>query len=460
MAKDKEDIKFAKTFIEGEFHLGLWSYIKKGVSVLDSFFILRSLSLYQFGVYQLLLTLYAFLSDVFHDLFAGVISNDIVRFVGEGKESYAKKLFLEYAVFRILMTVPPFIYTFFIAPHSWVRYGQDAITWVRILSVLFIVDTLLNLAMLLLNLRLEFRILAIRPTLQKVIQFSLLAYFFFFQHLDLTRIFLAQVLAPIFLLLLFIPALIRSFRPWRKLKTARELKIFKIIFSYGVWEVPQLILRDFLARVRPFLIKLFLNTEAVGIFGIANTALSMLKDLLPTRTLNALMPRKAHDENYLNYLLYYGTKYYVLMALGAAAIGAVAFPLGVHYIFPQFEPSIPLFYILLPSLFIFAFTKIMNLLQLVYRKQNMIFYQSFAKNAIGTLALVVFIPLGGLYGISLGTEVGELVSTYLWYYILLRIKFIEPLRIKTFFQITDEDRRIVGLVRTHLVAMLPWKRNA
>ena len=104
--KNQDTFSFRKSFARGELHMGFWSFLKKGTGALDSFFILSSLSLYQFGVYQLLLSLYAILSDFFHDVFSEVITNDIARFIGEGREDKAKRLFYDYLLcFRILLSL-------------------------------------------------------------------------------------------------------------------------------------------------------------------------------------------------------------------------------------------------------------------------------------------------------------------------------------------------------------------
>ena len=127
----REKFSFSRSFIHGELHLGFWSFVKKGTGALDSFFILRSLTLYQFGLYQLLLSFYGILSDFFHDVFGEVVNNDLARFIGEGKEDRAKRLFFEYALFRLVMAGIPCVGLFFGAPLFSFRYGSEMIGWIR-----------------------------------------------------------------------------------------------------------------------------------------------------------------------------------------------------------------------------------------------------------------------------------------------------------------------------------------
>ena len=299
------------------------------MGALDSFFILKSLSLYQFGVYQLFLSGYATLSDFFHDVFAEVAGNDLQRFVGEDKEAAAKKLFLEYAAFRMIMGVIPWAIVMAGASLFSDRYGPDAILWARILSFLFLIDAAMNVSLLLLKLRLEFRLLALLPTVEKIIQFILLGYFFFFSHLGIREIFAAQVVSSLLILFLTAPWLARAFRPWRIIAARRGMMLPAIVRSYGKWALPRSLLTDFNGRVRPWIIKLFLSTEAGGVFGVAYTFISLVKDLLPTRTLTMLVPRKVHDKPYKDFLFVYGTKYYLLLSIILSTCAAVAVPAAV-----------------------------------------------------------------------------------------------------------------------------------
>mgnify|MGYP006908203140 CR=1 FL=1 len=456
-SKRQEPFSFSRAFVQGELHLGIWSFFKKFVGVGNSFFVLSSLTLYQYGVYQLLLSFYAIVSDFFHDLFASVTSNDIARFIGERKEAHAKRLFLEYARFRLFMAAIPLVGTFFIASSVSHLYGPEAILWVQILGILFMVDAILALAMILLKLRLEFRIVATRPAFQKFIQLAVLAYFFFFSSIGIKEVLLAQLLAPLITLVFLIPAIIRVYHPWRSLRGLSEGIFVSVVRSYGKWEIPQSLLRDLVAKVRPWIIKFFLTTEAVGIFGVANTAVSLLKDLIPMRTLSTLVPRKVSDRGYLNFLFAYGTKYYLLLGAGLVVIGGVGFPIAIKFLFPHFSSAIPLFYILLPTVLFFAFIKIISIFLVVERRQRFIFYFSLFQSVITLAFLVGAVSKFGLMGIALAEVFALGIAILVKYRYLLRQKFIKPFSFGTLFTFTQEDRRILSILHLNIFAFLKKK---
>lgn len=429
--------------------MGFWSYVKKGVSAADSFFVLRALSIYQYGVYQLLLTSYAILSDVFLDLFATVSGNDVILLVGQGKEAQAKKLYFEYARFRLLMALIPFLGIFFFAPIFFTRYGPEAIVWIRILSLLFIVDAASNLFRLALNLRLDFKTLAIMPTTQKSIQLVFLVYFYFFSNLSLTNVIFSLVAAPIISILVFSPALRRAFAPWRHLTPDPGQMFVPVIRTYGFWEVPQLLFKGLTGKVSPFVIKLFLNTEAVGIFGVANTAISILKDLLPIRTLTTLIPRKAADRKYSDYLFRHGTKHYTLMSLVVSVAGLIFYPVAIYLFFPKFSASIPIFSVLILGVPIFAFVKLLAVFLVAKRRQRFIFYQMIFDNVVGISLMLLFLPFWGLMGMAVASVSADFITDAGRFIYLVKTGFVRPFSFRTLFRWTEEDSKIYQNVWRH-----------
>lgn len=445
--------RFGKEFVRGEITLGAWSYVKKGVGFLDAFFILKSLTLYQLGVYQLLLSVYAIISDVVHDLFASVVGNDLARFVGSGEEGRAKRLFREYSIFRILIACLPalgLLLLLFLPD----RYGFEVKLWFILLAATLVADAVVSLFLSLLGLRLEYGAVASRPTIQKSVEAVLLAYFFFFADLGITQILLTRLLAPILTISFFVPAIRRSLLPWRRVTAVSSPTFLPIIRSYGKWEVPQLLFKDLVGKVRPWIIKIFLNVEYVGVFSVANTAVSMLRDLIPARTLSGLLPRAAHDEKNLERLFLYGTKYFSLLSLLLAAAGGLMYPPLMILVFPHLSDSIPLFYILLPTLLIFAFTKFMNILLVTMRRQDLVFYSSVAYNACTLGFVAVFLKTLGAAGLAWGETVGYALSTALKYWYLVRVKFIPRFPWRGLLSFGDEDRLIFAEGKKHLLFFL------
>jgi len=455
----KDNFSFSKVFISGETHLAFWSYIKKILTVADSFFILKSLTIYQFGIYQILLAGYAVFSDIFHDLFQSVVGNDIARLIGEKKEGLAKKLFKQYVIFRLFTALIPFIFFFFFAEVLPIHYGEEAKKWIHILSLLFLVDAINLIFSMILNNRLYFRVMAVRPSLQKIVQFIFLSYFYFFSTLTIDKILYIHVLTPLIVVILLSPYFIKALGVWRNIQSSSENIFWKIITTYGFWEIPQLAFKDLIGKVRPFVIKFLISTEAVGLFGIANTALSLLKDVLPIRTINTLVPRKIAEPKYLEYLYIYATKYYTLLAIILATVGAILYPIIVTLIFPAYEKSIPIFFILLPTLIIFAFTKMISVLLLAKRRQKFLFFQSANENILNIALMVILAPIFALSGLALSTTLSEFTIDISRYVFLVKRGFIKRYPFSRLLSYDENDQVILQKIYHSVLAMFRKKIN-
>ena len=92
---------FAERFIRGNVLDRSWSFVIAGVGLLTSFLTLTALSVYEFGLYQLVLAAVAFIGMFSVDFFDTVIQSDISRGLAGGRRDESKRLFLEFAALKV-----------------------------------------------------------------------------------------------------------------------------------------------------------------------------------------------------------------------------------------------------------------------------------------------------------------------------------------------------------------------
>ncbi|MEK7099253.1 MAG: hypothetical protein AAB916_01930 [Patescibacteria group bacterium] len=451
---------FSRSFVEGELALGFWAFAKKAAGALDSFLILRVFTLYQFGAYQLLLSFYAILSDVFHDVFGEVAGTDLARLAGSGEEAKAKRLFCEYALFRLCMAAIPSLVLFSAAPlvAAYMGYGDEAIAVLRIMAFLFVLDAVILLFTMLLKLRLRFTVLAPRATVQKLVQLAVLSVFFFSGRLGLREVFLSQIAGSAGAILLMAPAIRASLMPWRGVSAVRATVLWPAIRAHGKWALPQPLLTDLTAKVRPWLIRAFLNTEAVGLFGVAYTFFSALKDFLPIRTPGALVPRHIGDPIALDRFYRRGTKYYIWTACALALAGAAGVPVVIWLFFPAFVPAIPLFLLLLPGLPLFAFTKPMTFLLVAHRRQKFLLFQSALQTSVSLLLLVVLLPVASMMGIVAAEVLAAFANAGVRYRYLASTGAIGRFSFRSLVAVDAEDKNNIRSLARQIADVLPFKK--
>src|SRR3989344_1942384 len=288
MMKEGEQ-SFIKKYLSGEAHFGFWDSISKVIGLLNTFFIVSTLTFYQYGVFQLLLSIYAIFSN-FLSFGSGAVNNDILRSIGEGNESKAKRLFFEYAGLRIIagfvlaaiLTSSPNILT------KW--YTGDVLVFIYLLVILLLLELGYSISKSLLSFRLNFGLVASRSTIYKVAQAVLLSYFFFFRHLGVREVLISMITGSAVSLATVIWPVVKSYGKWRGVSMGKGSLLPRVFLTYGKWEILENFFAKISTNLQPWAIKLFISTEAVAIYSIASTMVSTVVGFFPNKTLGTLVP--------------------------------------------------------------------------------------------------------------------------------------------------------------------------
>lgn len=441
--KPKKRFSFIERYISGETNSATWGLVANGFGVLNTFLIVSSLSIYQYGVFQLLLQSYAFLA-VFIGLGGNVIKNDIFRFSGEGKEAYAKKLFWEISLWRGGISIFFWLATFFGAPLLSFRFGPDAINLIRILSFLFLYEGMIRIFSIVLALRMQFFAMGSRSAISKGIQFGLLLFFFFFKHLSITEVSIAFVAASLISVIFLIPPFLASYKPWRNVPKVREHLLFKILLSYGKWPLISPLFDKGTSFISTWLIKILISTEAVAIFSVAKTMVGVIKGYTPINTLSILIPLALPDFNRVKRLLIYGTKYLLLFS-AAVSIAAIIFvPPLIRIFFPQYAVALPIFFFMLLHMVINSSGSVLSLYVHALRKQRFLFVRGMSANALTVALYLILIPLFGIWGLAFEYVLNPLVMTIIlyWYFLTIRPGVIR-VHWRNVFSFGEEDREFL-----------------
>ena len=141
-----------------------------------------------------MLSSYALLA-VLLGLGGDTIRNDFLRFIGEGKESVAKKIFWENATLRLVTGIVLWAFVFFNADLFSFRFGPEFIFHIKLISFLFLHDAILSSIRMAIEARKRFQEIASRSSITKFVQLGIMAYFFFFSNLGLKEVLIAFVIS-------------------------------------------------------------------------------------------------------------------------------------------------------------------------------------------------------------------------------------------------------------------------
>lgn len=430
------------TFLKGETVSAFWNFSTKAVGVVNTFLTISSLTLYQYGVFQLLLSVTGISSDALN-LGSSVITNEISRAIAEKNEQRAKKIFIEFTWMRMSIALLLWCGVFFGATALFSSYDLDFIKDMRVISFLFITEAVFLVIKTLCVVRLKFSLIGMRGTLSKIIQFFILMYFFLQGNLGLQALIFSVVLASGLSVVIIIPSFIKTYRQWSQIKAESNPLLFGIFTNYGSWEIVRQIGNRITFRVRPWIIKLFISTEAVAVFSIADMIVSTLQDILPAKTLQSLVPLWIQDKKLSIKMFSYGVKYFLIVGILVSIGGLIVVPPIITIFFSKYKESLPLFYFMLWNIPIFSAAIIVTNYFIAWKKQKFLFFHNIFRNILALCIILATIPFIGLWGLAIESVVIPFVMLLISYAYTKKYNTGFYFDRKIIFSYTQEDRDIL-----------------
>jgi len=252
-----------------------------------------------------------------------------------------------------------------------------------------------------------------------VLKLAFLPLFVFFSTVNLMVVISIFAFAPLMTTLVFIPAFFKLYNPWRSVRASTSSELLPIIRTHGKWSIIGQAFGSVTGNIRPWLIKLFINTEAVALYSLAENLVGGLKSFLPTTTLSTLIPREISNTKKSEQILLRGTKYLFIFGILIMTAGLIAVPVIVHFFIPKYAPSLPLFFFLLIIIPLSSISGMAKTFLVSLRKQKYLFYVTMFRTVGGFVLTVMLLYLFGLWGlvverISMMILSGLLFFGYLW----------------------------------------------
>ena len=391
---------FMAIFLKGEAISTFWNLVTKAIGLLNTFLTITSLTLYQYGVFQLLLSFSGVPSDILN-LGSAIISNEMSRAIADNRLGDAKRIFLEYSLVRIVITFIAWAIIFFGSVYIFSSYDLDFVKDMRMISFVILSEGLFVLIRLLCLVRLKFSVVAQRYTINKAIQSVVLIYYFLQGNLGLKQLILSIIIASSLSVLAVSYQFFKVYFKWNHIAITPNVLLWNIFITYGTWDTLRQFINKITFRVKPWLVKFFISTEAVAIYSIAETIVTTIQDLIPSNTMQSLVPLWIKDKHLSVKMFSYGIKYFVLGSILVVISALVVVPPVVYTFFSKYAQSIPLFYFMLLNLPIFAAGIIIGNYLIAFRKQKYLFFLHLLRNSLSLGLIVSTLPFIGLWGLAL-----------------------------------------------------------
>lgn len=449
---------FSQLFIWGTARGQFWGTIVQALALANSFFIVAALSVYQFGLYQLVLAVIAIADAFVTGLFDDIVISDVSRHFADGRRPEAKRLFVQFAQAKIGLAIAAFLVLFFAANLIAAHYDKDIGSLVRIAGALLLLGALKSV--LLLFFRAAVSLIAFSTAaMQEIARFAFLIFFWQWGTLGIAEALWAGVLATAVVLVWVAFLFLREHRRiFRGVRAVADRLLMELLKRYGVLVLFRYAFSKATKQLDLWLVQIFLKTEAVALYALATNLVVIVQGFVPTGMSATLLPREVDDERRFGYLYRRGAKYAFWAGALIAAAAALAVPVAVWLAIPKYLPAVPLFLLFLLTTPLYGIYKFQKAVLVVLREQKLLTVRIFSERIVTAGILAVLLPLIGLTAAAV-----ELLVTYGGRVALFSIGMNRRypawrLKLRHLFTFDADDRLFIGRIFTELRHPRRWFR--
>lgn len=386
-----------RTVIRGIAAYGTGNAALLFVDFIKSILLLRWLLIVEYGIYRLVLAG----CDLFSALFLSGLNNVVIAEASRGLKENSREGKATYTLFvGFLLIMGIVLWALFFWGSSILTYWfENAHQYLRLISFIFLLWSLETILQLTFSIFLDFNWAVMFRVLRNTSHLLTIITFFFADSFGVREALLSWMMGTaVPTLITFIGYRRPSLLVWPS-KSEIKVALDRLILNFGKWALFDDLVMNFGKNIQPFIVKIFVGTEAVAILAVAQNLVSYAISIVPIReVLTPVFPRVADQPeemvSKINRATKYATLIYIALTLGAAVAG----PFLVYLFFPKYVPSLPFFFALLLGLPLLGFRSVVLPAFYALRSQKTVFILTAFRLILITILSVVLVYLFGIWG--------------------------------------------------------------
>lgn len=375
----------------------------KILGVAATFITLSQLGPYQYGLWQLLLSVVAGFGIVTFPGIASMLVADVSRELGAGEKRRANGLVIKSAVVFISLSALGSIAMVLAAPFVRQISGINMVFLMQLLALSVLAVGVKQVYQLIFMSQLRFVQSQAMKALDRLSYLIGIVVFVGFFQQGMTGVAYAYVISTLTSVVLLAPYVFPILLKMLREHDHSDFHPFiGAVWIRGKWALASDTLNTGIGSLWPWVVGFFLGVEAVGVIGVAVLLLSQVSSFIPVATmLRSVLPRTAHSSERMHEWLMRSMKLslwgHIVVGTGTFIACAFVFPI----FFPQHVAALPLFAALLISLPVRAVATTAAEWFYSSRMQKELFWASSFPKALTFLLLPIFLYFGGIVGYAL-----------------------------------------------------------
>lgn len=448
------------TIISGTLSLGLSNIAMRFFSFLTVFVIVRAISVYDYGFFNLFMSLAGIITAFSNLGMEELMIADVSRELGNKNFSRAKSILVHLFRLRLLLLAVLLLIALIFKNYLESKYGLLAVQYFWLLIILTILQYIKGFISVVFQIYEKFKLLSISNILDVVVKFIFIISFFYWGKLNVVSLIVCYLLGMFFSSVVFIPRVKNILGHLKAVPTEKAALVYAIFRGHGKWQIGIHQFGSLMNTVKYWLLKIIVSVEAVGYLALAQNLYSVLGALVPIRTvIFPIIAKKINEKAILGKLILKATKYslilYALLVFGAIFIVSPLIP----YVFPQYAAAVPLFNILIFRMLFNASSLTQPSLLIIYREQKFLFWcaaVSLISNvAFSTLLMAKFGIVGAVYEAIINIFIITVMRE-----LYLRKKYqLKTISFKSLFSIDETDKLLLEEIVLKIRNKLIWKKQ-
>lgn len=399
--------------------------VNKVLVLANVLIILSHLTVFNYGVAELVFSMASMASIILLPGLTATIAADMGVERGRGNTARMKALFLQYVLLVSALATLAFSLLYFGSAIAAAFSGNDSIqSYIQIVAWTLLISPLRSVSQMLANVHGRFVDQAVYSTLEEVAKTMTLVLFFFGFGMGIEGLLYSVVASQLVAVVCFIPRTISGYLYFGTATAEGQFHFWQLLGSHRKWSIFAGYVGNITQNAQLWIIKLFLGTEAVGLFAFALGIYSNVSSLLPFSSVFAsLAPRYIEKKQQFIALIRASVKAQFLSALVLIVATFVGLPV-LMVILPKYLPAMPLTLVLIFALVPTATTAVFTPTFAILKEQFSFFKTMLVKLLLTITVMPISILLFGIMGIGVGSLIIN-TSSGLERYLRLRSKLPE-----------------------------------
>jgi len=417
---------------------------EKGITLLNSYFIISSLSVFSFGLYQLILSFISIVRGLGVNFFDGMVTLDMRRYFNVQKRDLAKKLFQENIFFKIAAGIIMAIAVFLGADIIANLYGQQIASLLKWSSILLVTSAFQSLAGIFLQSVISFSQRGF-SALREILKLGLIIFFLSFYQFTISEVIIAHVIAEtITTIALSLFVFIKKYpQAFRGVTASIQPLMVPMVKTHGRYVFVSFGLKEVLQDSAPWLVKFFLNTESVALYSLAVNLTSFIQDFMPLTGLRPILALKADNLKELAFVFTRTVKYMLWLGILFLVVSFFAVPPTIGLLFPNYLPAIPAFLAMSLSFPLYGVMKAIAIVLASLREYKTLAMRLFNEVLILFGGSALLLPTVGVVGVGLVYLARLIERTWFLYYKLVKSRPEFRVKLKNLFVFDKTDKQFI-----------------